>query len=117
MLENHVSYDDEFESALPGMRLINILNVVTVGTTTTVIDILRTVDASGACLEYLNSTRIGEDLYYKLTLIGLRPQQARNLSDKLAAMPEVKHVTVEHYFHRVPESLVAWGSKVAPGSR
>lgn len=92
--------EDEFVSAFPGLTLTHLLTVATRDQLSIVIEVLQAIRASGGVLEALRLTKWDNRLNQQLKIIGLRPHQARLLSDHLAALPGVDRATVEHQLLR-----------------
>lgn len=95
---------DDFASALPGAVLTHVLSVTTGDSVCASIAMLELVRDSGGRLEALNLAQRGDGLDHQLRLSGVTPGEARRLSDRLAALPQVRHAAVEHrlYARRTP---------------
>jgi hypothetical protein len=91
---------DEFPDAFPGLSLSHLLVVTTQNRLALAIDVLNTIGASGGEVEFLRMTKCGEGLKHQLRLCGLGSQQARLLSQDLAALPGVDRATIEHQLLR-----------------
>jgi hypothetical protein len=90
------SLDDEFEDAFPGCTLTHVITVIGEDRLSLALEALRAVQASGGALAALHLVRRGGAFEHQLRLVGLRPRQARVLTDRLSAMPGVERAVVEH---------------------
>lgn len=94
------SADDELEHIFPGSSLVHCLTVTTGNLLTVSIEALEAIRNSGGGLDALHLVRRDQALDHRLMLVGLRPREARVLADRLAALPGVDHVSVEHRLMR-----------------
>ena len=92
--------DDELERAFPGSVLTHVLSLTTSAGLDVALEALKSLQACGAALEALHLSRSGEALDHRLKLIGLTPAQARHFSNRLAALPGVTQVSMEHQLLR-----------------
>ena len=88
--------DDEIERAFPGSTLTHVFTVVSKDQLSVAIETLVAIRAAGGHLGAMRLTRRAETFEHKLTVTGLRPQQARAVADRLAAASSVDHATIEH---------------------
>jgi hypothetical protein len=91
---------DEFPDVFPGLCLTHLLIVTTQNRLALAIDVLNAIGASGGEVEFLRMSKCGEGLKHQFRLCGLRSQQARVLSQDLAALPGVNRATIEHQLLR-----------------
>jgi hypothetical protein len=92
--------ESEIEQAFPGCVLTHLLTVASEDRLTVAIEALQAVAALGGRLEGLHLTRCGKSLEHRLKIVGLRPQSARILRDRLTALPGVARASVEHQIFR-----------------
>jgi hypothetical protein len=93
--------EDDIEQAFPGCALTHVLTITSNDQLSVAIDALRAVRASGADIESLHLSRLPSALEHRLKIVGLRPRQARNLAETLAAQPGIERASVEHQFLRI----------------
>ena len=93
--------EDELEQSFPGSSLTHVLTIVSRDQLQIAIEALTAIRASGGGLDFLSLSHQGEALEHRLRIVGLRPQQARLLSDRLARLPGVERATVEHQLLRL----------------
>lgn len=93
-------FEDELESAFPGCSILHTISFSTEDQLSAPIMVLQAVNAHGGHLEGLGLDRRGERLDCRLRLLGLRPQQVRNLCRCLADLGGVDQVRVEHQVRR-----------------
>lgn len=98
--------DDELGRLFPGSELTHLLTVVSHDQLGVAIEALEAIRASGGGLDAFHLTRVGDRTEHRLRVTGLRPHQARLLSSRLAAVPEVKHASVEHQILRLDRASV-----------
>jgi hypothetical protein len=93
---DHTSAEDEFKDTFPGFTLTHVLGCTTGDELGLAIAALEAIRACGG----------GQ---------GLRPQQARALAGRLAALPGVDRATIEHQLLRRPAStsLRKWTPQMA----
>ena len=94
------SPEDELARAFPGSVLTHVLSLTAGGQLDVALEALSALKASGASLEALHLSRTGDALDHRLTLVGLTPHQARQVSNRLAALPGVTRVAMEHQLIR-----------------
>ena len=101
----HQSYaakaDDEFDRLFPGSTLTHLLTVVSRDQLDVAIEALLAIRALGGGLDALHLTRVGAKMEHRMRVTGLRPHQARTLSNRLAATPAVERASVEHQILRL----------------
>ena len=92
--------DDELESVFKGSSFTHVLSIRTDDQLDVALTALQAVRAGGGALDGLHLTRRGGGLEHRLTLVGVRPHEARRLADQIAALPGVETATVEHHILR-----------------
>jgi hypothetical protein len=92
--------EDEIEQAFPGSVLTHVLTVVSDDQLAIAVEALQAVAALGGRLEGLHLTRRAETREHRLKIVGLRPHAARDLCDRLAALPGVARASVEQQISR-----------------
>lgn len=92
--------EDALEQALPGSRLVHMLNFTTSEALATAIAVLRAVHAAGGRIEALSIRPSGGALDHRLCLAGLRSSEARALAEHLSELPEVRGSRIEHHVLR-----------------
>ena len=92
--------DDELESVFKGSSFTHVLSIRTCDQLDVALAALHALRAAGGALDGLHLTRRGAGLEHRLTLVGVRPHEARRLADQIAALPGVEAATVEHHILR-----------------
>lgn len=96
-----IAADDDLDVVFPGSSLTHVLTIISQDRISVTIEALRTVQASGGNLDAMRLVRMGEKLEHRLRLTGLRPGQARHLSNCLAEITAVECVRIEHQIVRM----------------
>ena len=99
-----IEVDDDFDVMFPGSSLTHVLTIISHDRISVTIEALTTVQASGGSLDALRLVRMGDKLEHQLRLTGLRPGQARHLSNRLAEITAVECVRIEHQIVRMAKS-------------
>lgn len=92
--------DDELALAFPNCSFTHVLTVISHDRLRATVTILSLLDATGARLTALRVTRVDERLEHRITVSGLRPHEARELSRHLSVLPSVRCALVEHQISR-----------------
>jgi hypothetical protein len=92
--------ESEIEQAFPGCALTHLLTVASEDRLSIAIEALQAVAALDGRLEGLHLKRCGGSLEHRFRIVGLRPQSARMLRDRLASLPGVARASVEHQIFR-----------------
>ncbi len=95
------TFEDEIEQTFPGSVLSHVLTITSRDQLSVALQALVAVRASGGCLEALSLTRCSGTFEHRLKLVGLRPNQVRLLTERIAAMPCVDRAHVEHQLLRM----------------
>ena len=94
--------DNELDRLFPGCSFTHLLAVVSRDQLSVTIDVLSAIRNLGGGLDSLRLTRVAGKLEQRFKVTGLRPHQARLLSNRLAAMAGIERAKVEHQILRVP---------------
>lgn len=92
--------EDELEQALPGCVFTHVLTITCHDQLSIAIEALGAIRAAGGGLTALNLACRSGAAEHRLKVVGLRPQQARRLAERLAALPGVERASVEHQLLR-----------------
>ena len=92
--------DDEWAVAFPGCVLTHVLSITTADPLDLSLDALLAVKSVGAQVDTLHLSRRPSGHDHRISVSGLRPRQARDLSDRLAAVAGVASIRVEHIITR-----------------
>ena len=93
--------DDELDRLFPDSTFTHLLTVVSHDQLGIAIEALSAIRAFGGGLDALRLTRVNGKTEQRLSMTGLRPQQARLISSHLAAVPGVERARVEHQIIRM----------------
>lgn len=93
--------DDELDQVFPRCSFTHLLAVVSRDQLSVTIEVLSAIHNLGGGLDSLRLTRVAGRLEHRFRVTGLRPHQARLLSNRLAAMAGIEHASVEHQILRV----------------
>jgi len=96
--------DDELDRVFPGCSFTHLLAVVSRDQLSVTIEVLSAIHSLGGGLDSLRLTRVAGKLEQRFRVTGLRPHQARLLSNRLAAVVGIEHANVEHQILRVPSA-------------
>lgn len=88
--------DDELARAFPNCSFTHLLTVISRDQISVAVEALLEVSKTGGRLDSLRLTRVAGKLEHRVRVAGLRPHQARTLSNRLAAVTGVEHASVEH---------------------
>lgn len=91
---------DEFARSFPGCTVTHLLSITTGEDADLALGALLAVKSSGGQVESLRLSRSLGGRDHQLRVSGLRPHQARVLSDQIAALPGVTSIRVEHLITR-----------------
>ncbi len=92
--------DDELEFVFKGSSFTHVLSITSGDQIDVALTALQAVKASGGALDSLHLNRRGAALEHRLSLVGIRPYEARRLADRIAALPGVEAASVEHHILR-----------------
>lgn len=93
---DHIA-DDELAEAFPNAEIMHVLSVTSQDQLSVAVTTLEAVRAFGGRLEAFSLARLEGRLDHRLKIVGLRPHEARVLSNRLAALPGVERASVEHH--------------------
>ncbi len=94
--------DDELARAFPGCSFTHLLTVVSRDQPGVTIEVLSAIEDFGGGLDSLRLNRVEGRLRHRFRMTGLRPHQARLLSNRLAAVAGIEHASVEHQILQAP---------------
>jgi len=97
--------ENDLEFVIPGCSFSHLLTIVTADRLSIAIHALQAIQAIGGSLETMRLSRRGEQQLHELRVTGLRPHEARALSDRLAELPGVHRAKVEHHLARRSEPV------------
>lgn len=89
-------FSDEFDQSFPGLSLSHLLDLTVHDPLQVTITALQAVHAAGGALDSAKLSRCGAQFNWRLKVVGLRSDQARVLSSRLATLPGVERASVEH---------------------
>jgi hypothetical protein len=90
----------DLEQAFPGCVVTHVVSITTDNQLDAAIEALSLLRASGADLQRLHLSRVGDVMDHRLNVTGLRQQQIRVLANRIAALPGVRDAKVEHQIGR-----------------
>ncbi len=94
-------HEDNFETWLPGCRLVHILNVTSAPDLSAVNQVLACMEEDQQAVSAWRVIRNGEVFDQKISLQGISQSRARSVRERLAKLDQVLRISLEHQFKRI----------------